>query len=239
MNTTLKGADYYEIIRNRPALKWLLRQGELVKGMNPLEEYDWVKSRIQAFEDTEYYLLLCLFGLFFDISLVLTIAVYRIGAPFGLMVGSALLIIGIALGWVVNKFFSKPWDDFIRLWINENWKSKRFCDEIDTIIQSLCSNMTGTTLLHRLEGDMSEVERGCVPQCVQYECGQYLIDRAKVIKGLDRDGIAHDGYRKSLKHKFGIFKRFNIIAQDIRLDFYYTMALRRIEQESNKSAVVA
>jgi len=64
----LKDTDYYETIRNNPALKWLLLQTDLVNGMNPLEEFDWIQGKVRTFEKTAGCITAAIYILFGGLS---------------------------------------------------------------------------------------------------------------------------------------------------------------------------
>jgi len=110
--------------------------------------------------------------------------------------------------WLMEEYFLRPWREFIRLWIKENWKSKKFTDDVDLILLSVTGGLNGVRMFHRLEGSVDEIYHGIVPKQVCLLCKEYLLNGAVQIKKHELEG-AGDYYqpnRDELKLRFGIFK---------------------------------
>ena len=168
-------------------------------------------------------------------------------SQFGECLTSVALFISVIVAVIVLAIASKSniaWSIFIRLWIETNWKNRHFQQEVDEILVALVGYQAGRYMLHRLEGTREEVECCVVPKHIRDACAAYLINSAKDIKYVGKPqnpilAILPDHAKSSLRRSFETYKKFKIIPEDVRLDFYYNEAKKLIELEKAKAAVPA
>jgi hypothetical protein len=227
MKTKWWETEYLEMIREHPELRWLIRQPDLERGWDRLEEYDRIKEQVAVFERTANWMCWLLLLALTTIAIISLDLVWQYGK---LPIIAMIMVLLVFVVWTISFFtthFLRGWNDFIELWVKVNWKNRHFQSEVNEILAAVACNMTGKYLLHRLEGTREEAENGSVPKSVQDDCIKRLISLAKDVKPIHKGqkvpfaDLMPDYARLNLNKAFEVYKKFKIIPENVRLDFYH------------------
>lgn len=232
-------SDFYEAIRRNPALRWLLRQPELVDGKDPLEWYDWVMENVKRMRRQDGFLILGVYILIIAlcISMGMVFHVFKMEGGrndvfiWGIIT-SVILVLSAAL---IFLWYYPRQEEFIGLWINAHWKTKSFYEEVDLIAR----NFTALPLLRgieKLQGTNKEMRSGVIPQVVKLTCDDRLLSKVTDIRKKEPEAFP-GSHKRDVCERIRIYKKYKILLPNASFEQYRQRDLQELRKPPTMNAV--
>ncbi|MDE2188217.1 MAG: hypothetical protein KGJ35_00605 [Patescibacteria group bacterium] len=252
-------AGLHEAIKSN-AYYWLWKHTWIQNGPVGGPEYPLIKREVADFQrmksTTTLLLVTFMFGM---ISFcVYWLSIHKDKFENGLVVIAFLCGLWLFVTALVSlPEFQMRWDIFVDTWLDANWKTKNFADEVKVIVDT-CSQAVlsreeraenARLPLTWFQGNGEEINAKKVPAHVIKACQKYISDFALEVKHREAPGLRGNetrcqmisrqmlatNHRGWLKHVFGVYQRFEILQKTEKLGDYYAEAERTIAAEEAKA----